>query len=47
MRHYGLIINGTTPTGVKDSAGRLLDGMGSGQPGSDYITALPGFGGRP
>lgn len=34
---YRLIINATSPTGVTDTAGRLLDGNGDGVPGGDYV----------
>jgi hypothetical protein len=50
-RRYELIVNGSTPAGVTDVAGNLLDGAGSGKPGSDYVVVLRGFGrdepGRP
>jgi hypothetical protein len=37
FRQYRLLVNGTTPTGVKGATGLLLDGKGNGQPGSDYV----------
>jgi hypothetical protein len=50
-RRYELIVNGSTPTGITDTAGNLLDGDGSGKPGSNYVVVLRGFGrnepGRP
>jgi hypothetical protein len=50
-RRYELIVNGSTPTGVADVARNLLDGAGSGKPGSNYVVILRGFGrdepGRP
>ena len=35
--HYQLVVNGTSPTGVSDVYGNLLDGAGTGRPGSDYM----------
>ena len=35
--HYQLVVNGTSPTGVSDVYGNLLDGAGTGRPGSDYV----------
>jgi uncharacterized repeat protein (TIGR01451 family) len=35
--HYQLVVNGTSPTGVSDIYGNLLDGAGTGRPGSDYV----------
>ena len=35
--HYQLVVNGTSPTGVSDVFGNLLDGAGTGRPGSDYV----------
>ena len=32
-----LVVNGTSPTGVSDVFGNLLDGAGTGLPGSDYV----------
>jgi hypothetical protein len=37
---YTLRVNGTTPTGVTGASGLLLDGAGTGQPGSDFVTTL-------
>jgi uncharacterized repeat protein (TIGR01451 family) len=34
---YRLTVNGSTPGGVADATGRLIDGAGTGQPGSDYV----------
>jgi hypothetical protein len=38
--HRLLVINGTTPSGISDVSGRLLDGAGTGRPGSDFMTLL-------
>jgi hypothetical protein len=38
--HYRLLVNGSTSTGVKSASGLLLDGNGSGQPGSDYVATF-------
>jgi hypothetical protein len=38
------IINGSTPTGVADVSGNLLDGNGDGKPGDNYVAILRGFG---
>ena len=35
--HYQMVVNGTSPTGVSDVYGNLLDGAGTGRPGSDYV----------
>jgi hypothetical protein len=43
-RRYMLIVNGSTPTGVADMAGNLLDGNGDGKPGASYAAILRGFG---
>ena len=37
---YTLAVNGSTPTGVSDTSGNLLDGTNSGKPGSDYTTQV-------
>jgi hypothetical protein len=37
---YRLVVNGSTPTGVRGASGLLLDGKGSGQPGSDFVTTF-------
>jgi hypothetical protein len=39
-RDYSLTVNGSTPGGVADIYGNLLDGAGTGQPGSDYVTTI-------
>jgi uncharacterized repeat protein (TIGR01451 family) len=39
-----LVINGTTPTGVADTNGNLLDGTRSGTPGSNFTRTFSGFG---
>ena len=40
FRHYRLLVNGSTPTGVTGATGLLLDGRGNGQPGSDFVTTF-------
>jgi hypothetical protein len=40
FHHYRLLVNGSTPTGVKGATGLLLDGKGNGQPGSDYVATF-------
>ena len=40
-----LIVNGSTPTGVSDLNGNLLDGNSDGKPGDNYVVILRGFGG--
>jgi Bacterial Ig-like domain len=37
---YRLTINGTAPSGLTNSAGVLLDGAGTGQPGSNFVTSI-------
>lgn len=37
---YQLVVNGTTPTGLTDLQGRLLDGNNDGLPGGNYVTAI-------
>jgi hypothetical protein len=37
---YKMRINGTSSTGVAGSTGLLLDGAGTGEPGSNYVTSL-------
>jgi len=37
---YTLMVRGTGSGGLSDGSRRLLDGLGSGRPGSDYTTAL-------
>ena len=39
-----LIVNGSTPAGVADASGNLLDGNGDGKPGNNYAAILCGFG---
>ena len=34
---YQLVVNGMSPTGLSDVFGNLLDGAGTGRPGSDYV----------
>jgi hypothetical protein len=43
-RRYQLVVNGSTPMGITDAAGNLLDGAGNGKPGSNYVVVLRGFG---
>lgn len=38
--NYTLTVNGTAPRGVRDVYGTFLDGAGTGQPGSDYVTTI-------
>jgi uncharacterized repeat protein (TIGR01451 family) len=35
--HYVLTIHASTPTGVRDTSGRLLDGDANGTPGGDFV----------
>jgi type VI secretion system secreted protein VgrG len=37
---YRLMIAGSTPGGLSDTAGRLLDGKDNGVPGSDFVTII-------
>jgi hypothetical protein len=37
---YRLTVVGTAPSGVADTSGRLLDGAGTGRPGSDFTTVV-------
>ena len=37
---YILTIDATTPTGVTNPSGMLLDGAGTGRPGSNYVTMI-------
>jgi sugar lactone lactonase YvrE len=39
-RRFVLKVNGSSSTGLKDSHGLLLDGQGTGKPGSDYVTNI-------
>lgn len=39
-----LTVNGSSPTGVADATGNLLDGNGSGLPGSNFVRVFQGFG---
>ncbi|WP_165075326.1 SdrD B-like domain-containing protein [Paludisphaera rhizosphaerae] len=34
---YRITVNGSTPGGVADASGRLIDGAGTNRPGSDYV----------
>ena len=38
FREYRLTVNGSSPTGVASASGALLDGQGTGKPGTDYVT---------
>jgi hypothetical protein len=40
FRKYRLVVNGSTPTGVAGATGLLLDGAGTGQPGSDFVRSF-------
>jgi len=40
FRLYQLTVNGHSPSGVKNTSGLLLDGQGTGHPGSDFVTIL-------
>ena len=37
---YRLTINGTSPSGLKNPDGVFLDGAGTGEPGSNYVTSI-------
>jgi hypothetical protein len=37
---YRLTINGTAPSGLTDTDGLLLDGAGTGEPGSNFVTSI-------
>ena len=37
---YRLAVNGSTPTGVAGATGLLLDGQGTGRPGTDFVTTF-------
>jgi hypothetical protein len=41
-RRYTLTVNGVAPGGLADLQGRLLDGKGDGQPGSDFRALILG-----
>ena len=38
--HYELIINASTPTGVRDTSGQLIDGDRNGTPGGNFVKVL-------
>src|SRR5262249_17810891 len=38
--HFRLTVRGSAPQGVSDVLGRLLDGAGSGHPGSNQMTVV-------
>jgi uncharacterized repeat protein (TIGR01451 family) len=42
-----LRVNGTTSSGLTDTAGRSLDGARTGRPGSDYVVTFRGLGSGP
>ena len=37
---YQLTVVGTAPNGLTDTTGKLLDGAGTGQPGSNYVASV-------
>ena len=37
FRRYKLVVNGMPPAGLASPSGILLDGLGNGVPGSDYV----------
>ena len=39
-KSYRLTINGTAPSGLTNPEGLLLDGAGTGQPGSNFVTSV-------
>ena len=39
-RTYTLTVVGTPPNGVRDTTGKLLDGAGTGHPGSNFVTEV-------
>lgn len=39
-RRYHLTVNGTAPDGVRSAAGTLLEGVGNGEPGTDFHTTI-------
>jgi hypothetical protein len=41
---YEIWVNGSSPTGVTDLAGNLLDGNSDGKPGGDYVAVFLGGG---
>ncbi len=42
-RYYRLTVNGTPPAGLSSFDGVLLDGSGSGRPGTDYVALVHGL----
>jgi hypothetical protein len=44
FRTFQFTINGSTPTGVSNPSGVLLDGAGNGTPGTNFVFDLKGFG---
>jgi hypothetical protein len=42
--YYRLTVNGTSPAGVRSTGGLFLNEWGKGQPGSDYVAIVHGFG---
>jgi len=43
-RVYQITVNGMAPLGLTNTAGVLLDGQGNGQPGTNFVAMLRGFG---
>ena len=37
---YEIRVNGSSPTGVADLVGNMLDGNNDGEPGSDYVAVF-------
>jgi hypothetical protein len=43
-QHDQLTVHGTAPSGLANTAGVLLDGSGTGKPGSDFVPVYSGLG---
>ena len=43
-RVYQITVNGMAPLGLTNTSGVLLDGRGNGQPGTNFVAILRGFG---
>ena len=41
---YQITVNGMAPLGLTNTSGVLLDGQGNGQPGTNFVAMLRGFG---
>ena len=41
---YQITVNGMAPLGLTNTSGVLLDGQGNGQPGTNFVAILRGFG---